>query len=968
MIGGRFGRRRRTEEGRGTPIDASWLERAASVLATGAVQRLDLPEVPPSFALLGITGGDGGRRTLLAVSARSGGDALLAALAVELRPEAAGADLVAAAPRFDAASRRRLGALRGPVRTLELGGGDAVLPELPTPIVPEECLAAPLTSPADRGLFERGMAGLRGLAAKHGGATRPTRGGLELVILARPVAWLRAEPARISLEILAPDRATLPIDDAGLVEALDRLEGGIRRRLADRHVRDGEEGLRGRFAARLAEAAGLRFCLRWPFAGAAQGVDVVGVDTGGAVVVGFVRERLDLAELGTVLDAALAAEPLLPLAVREAAGPVQIGERPRLVLAARQVDAAAEAVIARLALPRLQLRIVGENLAVHADAAPALREPQRPAAAPLEARPLEARPHEARPLEVRPNEARPLEAEAPRSESEPGAGRRRRRGRGRGRRGGREEGSSFGTEDRAEGGERGGSKERADNESIDSFTLTGDEEPEPAATLADVVAPDAAGVRGQAALEFSVFELGDEPSLGERPEGQRPRGRRRGRGRRPRRGAGEAGEAGERGDEDEPPRPERSAEAPADPEALDDDLEAQLELSPDAPELDEVAAAVPAYEDEEEGEAESELDRLRVERERRRRERGSTLEQLAGGDGAGERGAAGEEASVPRGRAAILAHADRDSISAAVLLARDMRQLEGIWIYPQADLMTFFRGVATDLRESTPIYVVGFAPRPSRDVLQAAALYRGRLVWFDHHAWPPEDLLAMREALGPGLVRVVPGGGSCLPAVVPFCQRRSRFTDKLVDLAGGRFTVHDYQRWGRLWSWRLAELAKKRGEHRADLELLIEGRPSDLAREAERAAVPPLPEELTWVASRDFRLVHFSGLGLAVVEVPAELDLGLTMRLVRERYGLPLSLGRKLGQEAIVLGADESTTRRGFDLGGMVQHLAEKFAWVDALPDDDHVARLRAHEIESKPERLEELLAEIGMSRALLDG
>jgi hypothetical protein len=69
-----------------------------------------------------------------------------------------------------------------------------------------------------------------------------------------------------------------------------------------------------------------------------------------------------------------------------------------------------------------------------------------------------------------------------------------------------------------------------------------------------------------------------------------------------------------------------------------------------------------------------------------------------------------------------------------------------------------------------------------------------------------------------------------------------------------------------------------------------------------------------------------------------------------------------------VLGADEATTRRGFDLGGMVQHLAEKFAWVDALPDDDHVARLRAHEIESKPERLEELLAEIGMSRALLDG
>ena len=262
MIGGRFGRRRRQEPGRGDPIDASWLERAAAALAAGEVRRLESDTVPASFALLGLATGASERRTLIAVSARSGGDALFAALAAELRPEAAGAEIVAAASRFDAAARRRLGALRGPLRTLELGGGDAVLPELPTPVVPEECLAAPLISPADRSLFERAMAGLRGLAAKHGGATRPARGGLELVILARPVACLRADPARVTLDILAPDRLTLALDEAGLVEALDRLEGGIRRRLADRHVRDGEEGLRGRFAAPLAEAAGLRFALR----------------------------------------------------------------------------------------------------------------------------------------------------------------------------------------------------------------------------------------------------------------------------------------------------------------------------------------------------------------------------------------------------------------------------------------------------------------------------------------------------------------------------------------------------------------------------------------------------------------------------------------------------------------------------------------------------------------------------------
>jgi hypothetical protein len=282
--------------------------------------------------------------------------------------------------------------------------------------------------------------------------------------------------------------------------------------------------------------------------------------------------------------------------------------------------------------------------------------------------------------------------------------------------------------------------------------------------------------------------------------------------------------------------------------------------------------------------------------------------------------------------------------------------------------MTFFRGVATDLRENTPIYVVGFVPRPSRDVIQAASLYRGRLVWFDHHDWPPEDQLALREALGASLVRVVPGAGSALPAVLPFCQRRSRFSDKFVDLVCGRFTTHDFQRWGRLWWWRMGELARKPGEHRASLELLISGRPSDLAREAERAAVPPPPEELAWVAGRDFRLVHFGGLGLVVTEVPAELDLPMTTRLLRERYGVPLSLARRAGSEAFALAADDATARRAFDLGGMIEHLAEKFAWVEALPEDDHVARLRVRGVDAFPERFDELVAEIGMSRALLEG
>jgi len=749
------------------------------------------------------------------------------------------------------------------------------------------------------------------------------------------------------LEILAPDHATLPLVEDGLVEALDRLEGGIRRRLADRHVQGGEEGLRGRLATPLAEAAGLRFAARWPFAGPAQGVDLVGVDGEGSLVVGFARERLTLPELGALLDAVLAAEPLLPLVVREASGPMQIAERPRLALAFRSLDAAAEAVLARLAFATASFRAEGDTLRPASDA-------PRPLATRAPAAPAEPRSFEDAP--------RPVD-ESPRFEREGGQGRRRRRRRGRGRRPELDERSPAAAPFASARDEEPAAD--AEEESVDAFTLGSDEEePAPAATLDDVV--EEQEPRTPAALEFSLFDLGDEPAGADEAARPQRRGRRRGRGRRGRRGGGEGGS-----DEDEPGPPERARvparpEAAPESEALDDDLEAELELSPDAPELEEVAA-VPAYEDEEEGEPESELDRIRLERERRRRERGTTLNEL-GAEPAGESSDTGAEPSAPRGRAAILAHADRDSIAAAVLLARDMRQLEGIWIYPQSELMTFFRGVATDLRENTPIYVVGFTPRPSRDVLQAASLYRGRLVWFDHHEWPPEDLLALRGALGPPLVRVVPGAGSSLPAVVPFCQRRSRFTDKFVDLVCGRFSSHDFQRWGRLWWWRMGELAKKPGEHRAALELLIAGRPSDLARESERAAVPPPPDELAWVAGRDFRLVRFGGLGLVVAQIPAELDLPMTMRLVRERYAVALSLAHRTGSEAFALATDDGSARRAFDLGGMVEHLAEKFAWVDALPEDDHVARLRVRGIDAHPDRLDELVAEIGMSRALLEG
>lgn len=300
--------------------------------------------------------------------------------------------------------------------------------------------------------------------------------------------------------------------------------------------------------------------------------------------------------------------------------------------------------------------------------------------------------------------------------------------------------------------------------------------------------------------------------------------------------------------------------------------------------------------------------------------------------------------------------------------ARDVRLVEGFWVYPQEDLMTFFRGIATDLRDETPIFLVGFnASPPARDTLQAASLYGGRLHWFDHHPWPPEDLEALRAAIGDDAVHIDAGADSSLAAVIAERTRRSRFSDKLVELVTGRFTQHDYERWGRLWWHRAGEIAKKRGERRADIDALLAGRPSDLAKEASRIEAPPPPPEVEFVSHHDFRLVHFGGYVMVVLAVPEELDLHLAARVARERYEAQLSLAYREGGELLVLGGDDSRTRRGLDLGSMAEHLASKHAWISALRDDDHVARVRVQDLGTIPGRLDEVVSEIAMGRSIVE-
>jgi hypothetical protein len=303
----------------------------------------------------------------------------------------------------------------------------------------------------------------------------------------------------------------------------------------------------------------------------------------------------------------------------------------------------------------------------------------------------------------------------------------------------------------------------------------------------------------------------------------------------------------------------------------------------------------------------------------------------------------------------------------AILLARDIRQLEGIWIYPQEELMTFFRSIATDLRDDTPIFVVGFNPSPARDVIQASALYRGRLAWFGRQAWPPEDRVALREALGPDAVHGGEGLDSTLPLVLETCSRRSRFSDKLVDLATARFTQHDFERWGRLWRWRTAEIAGKTGDIRGDIAALLAGRPSDLAKEAALVELPPAPAEVAWVAENDFRLVHFGGHVMVILEVDASMDVHLCARIARERYAATLSLANVIGDETFIFGGDEINGKRSLDYLAVAEHLANKLEWVALRPDADHVSRFQVRDLERYPERLEEIIGEIAMGRSLLE-
>ena len=932
------GRRgRASDEGR-TEIDAAQvLPGLTELLRARSLEAASDAEIPGHYALLAKGESEGGSPLLAAFSPSSGGDALLAAVSHALGQDGPyEGEVVAVAPQWDGPARRRLGLLRElafPFRALAAPalaeGGEIVRGDVPAApaLLPVERLADAFERLDARTLFARALATFEGLAAKHGGAVRGVVGGVEILLLARRVAVLREEEGGVILETFLPDRATIRLESGELATAMDRLEGQLRKRLNDRRIRSSEEGLRASLLSILSQAGELQGSVFWPLPGADPEVlDLAGINARGEAGIGVVRAQLTLEGLGAILDATLDAIPLLPALLSQGERAIRSGQ-PALLIAAREFDRAALRV-----LPALRL----------ASALYDVRDPRGQALGLVlrESDSTEALTAVVTPEVEREEGARPERSRSPEVEREEGARPERSRSRGR----------------RSRRGARGSSASGSSTSGSSASRSESD-------TSASAGAPS----RYE---EISLFDLEDDAASGGASEESSGRRSRRGRGRRRRRPR----EEGERGEGDsmapEAPLPEGGKEPVAEParrgsrrgprtpepvsatqELDEDDVDDVTDtLTPLLEDVPEIAEAEPSYDDDEDLE-------------------GAPAEEKPASEAAtpaAEEHAAPER-RAPRRRAALVVHADRDSVLAAILLARDLRLLEGFWVYPQSELMTFFRSVATDLRDDTPIHVVGFTASPARETIQAASLYADRLDWYDHHDWPPEDLGALRAQIGEDRVHVQTGAGSSLPTVLVQQNRRSRFSDKLLELATGSFTQHDYERWGGLWWHRIGEVCRHTGEQRAAIDKLLAGRPSDLAREAADVAPPPPPPEVEYVSRRDFRLVHFGGYTLVVVPTPPEFDVYLTARVARERYAAQLSLAYSEGSERVLLGAEELRGRGGLDLGRMVEHLAAKHDYIEVLADLDHVARVRVRGLLSNPERLDEVIAEVAMGRSILE-
>ncbi len=315
-----------------------------------------------------------------------------------------------------------------------------------------------------------------------------------------------------------------------------------------------------------------------------------------------------------------------------------------------------------------------------------------------------------------------------------------------------------------------------------------------------------------------------------------------------------------------------------------------------------------------------------------------------------------------RARAAIVVHADPESILAGLVLARDRRSTTNFWVYKQAELMDFFRGPANDIQDNVDILLVGYTLQPvPQEIISSAQLFRGRLQWYDYHDWPPEDLSRLREALGSDSVIHMENAAGPLATVLEVTERRSRFTDKLVDMIGSRLAESDMEKWGYRVAGLVKRMSNKSGDYRVEVGSILSGKPTELP-EAESV----YENEATWLAQNAPRVVHFGEYQMVVLRVPAQLNAGEVARRSRQQTGARISFVCQDDRGVVQVAANEE--KRTVNVNGLVEEVGSQVSWADALQSGDRVAHLRIHDLATHPERVEAVVAEIVRHKSILYG
>jgi hypothetical protein len=313
-------------------------------------------------------------------------------------------------------------------------------------------------------------------------------------------------------------------------------------------------------------------------------------------------------------------------------------------------------------------------------------------------------------------------------------------------------------------------------------------------------------------------------------------------------------------------------------------------------------------------------------------------------------------------RAAIVVCDDPDCVLAALVLARERRSIVSFVVCPQEGLMDYFRTRATDLGDNVDLLLVGFNAQPvPHEVISTAELYRSRLEWFDHHDWPIEDLEMLREAIGRDAIQIVEGAAGPLAAVMEISERRSRFTDKLIDVSGRRLGQGDMEKWGLRLMGLVRRIAAAPGDWRAEIVPVLAGKPAELPEVEDVYA-----EEQAWLETHDPRLVYFGEYQMVVVQVPENLDAGEVARRLRLKTGARLSMATRAADDLIQITCTEE--KRHVNVVGVAEQLGARIPWAEWKPAGDRTGRLQIQDLARHPERAEIVLSEIVRHKSILYG